>query len=118
MRQLLRFIKLEQFKEYATSEKTRQPDKKKPIYTELQLPVGMQVIVVESNRKGHSIITTGNAAEYFEVKGYPATVKRQLEDAVREAILKDAQELAELEPKRMASLLKGQANANKASGKK
>jgi len=74
-----RFIQLQQFKEYAYDTKLNKPQHDRPVYTDLYLPKGMDVIITESGKKGHSIITTAVGTHFYEVKGSPEAIKNLID---------------------------------------
>lgn len=74
-----RFIKLQQFKDFEYDGKNNKPKTDSPIYSELYIPKGMNVIITASGKQGHSILTTESGAYFYEVKGSPESIRNRID---------------------------------------
>jgi hypothetical protein len=74
-----RFIKLQQFKDYEFDSKNNKPRTDKPVYTELFIPKGMDIIISASGKDGHCILTTTAGSYFYEVKGSPETIRNRID---------------------------------------
>ncbi|MDR4969081.1 MAG: hypothetical protein RG740_05635 [Acholeplasmataceae bacterium] len=73
------YIKFEQFDKYEMDPKQNRPNVKKPFYLDLNIPKDIKPVVIQSTKKGHSLLLIPGINDVFEVKGSTEAIITKIE---------------------------------------